>query len=148
MAQNKSRGNGWLLACGMAAVCLGAVPSFAAPPDEQVTVQDTPYTIHREVIEPSIGNMSKMTLRATSVSRGVTYSDLDLSRDSDVVILKSRAKKAAWDVCRQADHRAGSPLYRPVGVEPDCVANAKQQALADVNRLVAQSRAGRTVAAN
>ena len=41
----------------------------------------------------------------------MAYSDLDLSRDSDVILLKARAKAAAADVCREANRRAGSPLY-------------------------------------
>jgi UrcA family protein len=89
-----------------------------------------------------------MEVRQTSVSRGVSYSDLDLSKDSDVGILRDRAREAALDVCRQADRRAGSLINRPLNPSPNCVTTAKQQALADVNRIVANARATRTVAAN
>jgi UrcA family protein len=134
----------------LVAACCGAVESTqAAPgsPDEQVTVvQDTPYTVRQEVTER--GNMSKMEVRQTSVSRGVSYSDLDLSKDSDVAILKDRIRTAALDVCRQADRRAGSLINRPLWPAPDCVTSAKQQAKADVNRIVANARSARTVAAN
>ena len=132
-----------------AACCVAMTPALAAPaesPDEQVTVQhDGPYTVRHEVIER--GNMSKMELRETSVSKGVLYSDLDLSKDSDVEILKDRAREAARDVCRQADSRAESPLDRKIGVVPDCLTNAKRQAMADVNRIVEDARSGRAVAA-
>jgi UrcA family protein len=133
-----------------AAACCSAVEfAQAAPagaPGEQIIVQDAPYTVRQQVTER--GNMSKMEVRQTSVSTGVTYSDLDLSKDSDVAILKDRARQAARDVCRQADRRAISPFDRPLWPAPDCVSSAKQQAMADVNRIVANARVARTVAAN
>jgi UrcA family protein len=127
----------------------GVTGAEAAPPtDEQVTVQDTPYTIHREVTPRTIGNMSEMEIHKTTASRDVVYSDLDLSKDSDVAVLKDRARAAATDVCRQADRQADVPFSRPLIASPNCVATAKQQAMANVNRIVAEARAGRTVAAN
>jgi len=146
----KNRGNGWLLACGVA-LCFGTAPALAAPAgDEQVTVQDAaPYTVHRQMLDRPFGsNMSMMREEKTSASKGVTYSDLDLSRDSDVILLKARAKAAAVDVCREANRRAGSPLYLADERAPGCVADAQKQALANVNRIVADARAGRTVARN
>jgi UrcA family protein len=134
-----------MAACGAAMTSAQAAP--AASQDEQVTVQDTPYTVRQEEVGRTVSNMSQMKVRQTSVSRGVTYSDLDLSKDSDVAVLKDRAKNAAWDVCRQAERRPASPLDRHIGVEPDCVTNARRQAVADVNRIVADARAGRMVAA-
>ena len=150
MARNKSRGGEWLLACGVAALCLGAAPALAAPAaDEAVIVQDPPYTVHRQMLDPPFGsNMSMMREEKTTASRGVAYSDLDLSRDSDVIILRERAKMAAVDVCREANRHAGSPLYLPDERAPGCVANARKEALANVNRIVADARAGRTVARN
>lgn len=134
----------------LAAACCCAVQSAQAAsgsPDEQVTVvQDTPYTVRQQVTER--GNMSKMEVRQTSVSKGVSYSDLDLSKDSDVAILRDRAREAALDVCRQAERRAGSLINRPLDPSPNCVTTAKQQALGDVNRIVANARSTRTVAAN
>jgi UrcA family protein len=126
-----------------------AAPASSA--EEQVTVQtDGPYTVQRQVIPPATSRMSEMEIHKTSVSRGVTYSDLDLSKDSDVAILKDRAREAASDVCRQADRRgeAEAPASRPLMSSPSCVNTARQQAMANVNRIVADARAGRTVAAN
>lgn len=146
MANNRE--NGGLLACGLAALCLGTAPAFAAPAaDEQVIVQDAPYTVQQQMLDrPLDSNMSMVREQKTMVARGVTYSDLDLSRDSDVVLLKERAKAAALDVCREANRRAGSPLYLPDESAPGCAVKARQQALANVNRIVADARAGRTVA--
>jgi UrcA family protein len=109
-----------------------------------MTVEDTPYTVRQQVIER--GNISKMEVLETSASKAVTYSDLDLSKDADVAILKERARKAASDVCREADRHV-DPLYRRIRAEPDCVTSAKQQALANVNRIVADARADRALAA-
>ena len=146
----KNRGNGWLPACGVAALCFGLTPAFAASTaDEQVTVQDAPYTVQRQMLDRPFGsNMSMMREERTTASKGVSYSDLDLSRDSDVVILKERAKEAAQDVCREANRHAGSQLYLPDERAPGCVADARKQALANVNRIVADARAGRTLARN
>jgi UrcA family protein len=130
------------------ACCVAMTSALAAPagsPGEQLLVQDSPYTVRQDVIER--GNMSKMEVRQTSVSKGVNYSDLDLSKDSDVEILKDRARKEAQDVCREADRRAESPFDRRINNVPDCLTNARRQALADVNRIVADARTGRTLAA-
>jgi UrcA family protein len=131
-----------------AACCVAMTSALAAPvgsPSEQVTVQeDSPYTVRQQEIER---NASLMEVWQTSVSKGVTYSDLDLSKDSDVQILKDRARKAAQDVCREADRRAESPFDRRINYVPDCLASARRQALAQVNRIVADARTGQTVAA-
>jgi len=144
----KNRGNRSLLTCGAAALCFGVTPTLAAPAgDEQITVQDAPYTVQRQMLDrPFGGNMSIMREEKTTASKGVSYSDLDLSRDSDVVILKARAKEAALDVCREANRQAGSPLYLADERTPGCVRDAQKQALANVNRIVADARSGRTIA--
>ena len=148
MAPQQNGARKWLfIAAAWCATVTPALSASSGSPGEQVTVQDAPYTVREQVIEPSIGNMSKMELRQTSVSKNITYSDLDLSKEADVTILQDRARQAAWDVCHQAERRAEAALYRSVGVEPDCVTSARQQALADVNRIVADARAGRTSAA-
>jgi UrcA family protein len=131
------------------ALALALAPALAesvGSPGEHVTVQeDSPYTIRRQIIERR--NTSLMDVQQTTVSKGVTYSDLDLSKDWDVAILKDRAKKAASDVCRVADSRSDIPFSRPINLVPDCVTSARRQALADVDRIVADARTGRTFAA-
>jgi UrcA family protein len=132
-----------------AACCVAmtsALADSAGSPGEQVTVeQDSPYTVRHEVIRRD--NTSIMELRRTSVSKGVTYSDLNLSKDSDVEILKDRAREAARDVCREANRRPVSPFDRRINNIPDCVTIARRQALVDVNRIVADARTGQTLAA-
>ena len=146
----KNRGMGLPASCAAVALCFGLTPAIAASAvDEQVTVQDAPYTVQRQLLDRPFGsNISMMREEKTTASKRVSYSDLDLSRDSDVVILKERAKMAAQDVCREANRRAGSPLYLADERAPGCVADARKQALANVNRIVADARAGRTVARN
>jgi len=139
----------WLFITAVFSGAIAPVSAAAAAGsrDEQVTVQETPYTVRQQDIGHTIGNMSAMEVRQTSVSKAVTYSDLDLSKDADVAILKERARKAASDVCHEADRQAESPFYRRLNAVPDCFASADQQALANVNRIVADARAGRTFAA-
>jgi UrcA family protein len=150
----KNRGIRCLLACGVTALCFGLgfglAPALAAPADEQVSVQDdAPYTVQRRMLDGPFGSTSSMMREEkTSVSKGVAYSDLDLSRDPDVILLKARAKAAAVDVCREANRRAGSPLYLADERAPGCVADAQKQALANVNRIVADARSARTLARN
>ena len=145
----KNRGIVLLASCAVA-LCFGLAPAIAASTAaEEVTVQDAPYTVQRQMLDRPFGsNMSTMREEKTTASKGVAYSDLDLTRDSDVVILKARAKAAALDVCREANRHAGSPLYLADERAPGCVADARKQALANVNRIVADARSGRTVARN
>jgi len=111
-------GRGALLVC---ACLLSGVAAQAAPmPGEQVIVH-------------SRG-------QGMSVSREVSYADLDLTKPEDVERLKERTNRAAVQVCRELDHRNPWSMTDLFGAHMPCVRHAQQQALAQVPGIVVPSR--------
>ena len=95
----------------------------ARTPNQQFTV-DGPYTIQQN----TSSDVAKI-----SISRGVSYADLDLSNSADVDAFKGRVREAAWDVCKQIDSRypaSASDLN-------ECITTAAHDALQEVRVIVA-----------
>jgi len=119
----------------------------AASQEEQVTV-DGPYTVQTQVTKRAMqGRMEEETI---SVSQKVAYSDLDMSRQSDVDKLRDRVRTAAKDSCRELERRFPSAVYIPDRTRFECVRDATSQAMAQVDavasRSVAQANTGPAVA--
>ena len=110
----------------------------AAPQEEQVTV-DGPYTVQQHVTKRAMqGRMEEETI---SVSQKVGYSDLDMSRQSDVDKLRDRVRTAAKDSCRELERRFPSAVYIPDKTRFECVRDATSQAMAQVDTLASRSMA-------
>lgn len=111
----------------------GAGPAMAAAiPDEEVTVHDAPYTIHRQVFgRPMTGQTQTEEI---AITKGVSYADLDLSKEADVDILKERIREAAVDACRQLHRRYPGALNQSTGKQ-GCVQGATEQAMAQLDAL-------------
>lgn len=119
----------------------------AASQEEQVTV-DGPYTVQHQVTKRAMqGRMEEETI---SVSQQVGYSDLDMSRQSDVDRLRDRVRTAAKDSCRELERRFPSAVYIPDKTRFECVREATSQAMAQIDavasRSMAQANTGRAVA--
>jgi UrcA family protein len=64
-----------------------------------------------------------------SVTRTVSFADLDLSRDAGVAALYGRIRAAAWEVCGQPDSRQLQEYMR----SRRCAEQAIARALRDAN---------------
>ena len=73
-------------------------PAWAAPESERITV-DGPYTVRQEVTKRSMSG--EMGEQSFSVSQRVGYSDLDLTKQTDVEKLRERVKVTAKDTCKE-----------------------------------------------
>lgn len=73
-----------------------------------------------------------------SLSRRVSYADLDLALEADVVKLKDRIDAAAQDVCRELGQRY--PLIPQHGAR--CVHNAIKGAMAQAHTAIAAAENG------
>lgn len=110
----------------------------AASEEEQVTV-DGPYTVQHRVSKRAIqGRMEEETI---SVSQKVGYSDLDMSRQSDVDTLRDRVRTAAKDSCRELERRFPPSVYVPDQTRFECVRDATRQAMAEVDAAASRSMA-------
>jgi UrcA family protein len=110
-------------------------PAWAVPESEQITV-DGPYTVRQEVTKRAMsGAMGEQNL---SVSQNVDYSDLDLTKHTDVEKLRDRVRAAAKDTCRELDRRFPVSTYIPVTTR-SCARDAARNGLAKVGAITAQS---------
>ena len=115
-----------------------AAVAQAASQEEQVTVEG-PYTVQHHVTKRAIrGRMQEETI---SVSQKVGYSDLDMSRQSDVDKLRDRVRIAAKDSCRELERRFPSAVYIPDQTKFECVRDATDQAMAQVDAVASRSLA-------
>lgn len=117
-----------------------AQSTAAAPAEsamhEEVTVY-APYVVRRKVINPMMSKTSSTGLELVSVSRSVSFRDLDLSRPADVTTLENRVHQAAADACTEIDKRFPKTKFTPVPENQDCVGNAVSEAMITVKQLEA-----------
>jgi len=69
-----------------------------------------------------------------SLSRPVSYSDLDLTRDADYLELKSRVRDTAMDLCAELDARVPD-LRGDKSADRECVRSATRNAMRQVAEL-------------
>jgi UrcA family protein len=117
-------------------VTLTSTPAAAKAETEQVTVAG-PYTVTRQDIGRIAGTGGWEEKEKLSVSKQVSYSDLDLSKPTDVDVLKDRVKHAARDVCRELSRRFPATIYIPVDSD-NCVHDATKDGLTKVAELAGQ----------
>jgi UrcA family protein len=106
---------------------------------EMVTVY-APFVVRHK---PLSGPLSKSSrgLELVSVSRTVSFHDLDLGKPIDAETLENRVHRAAVDACAELDKRFPKSTYIPVPEKQDCVGNAVNQAMVSVKQLIASAGA-------
>src|ERR1051326_5270178 len=125
--------SGYIKALVMTCVCgtiAGlAIPAHAQPTapngQEQVTVEASPYIVQRSPISGAPPTPKRE--ERISISRSVSYADLDPSNPADVAELERRIKETAKDVCRRAT-RHYPPYYIHPKDERKCVRTATEEA--------------------
>ncbi len=95
-----------------------------------------PEVVRRRVGVGRFGN----PIEVVSLTRTVSYADLDLGKPQDAAELRRRIRATANEACRELDRRAPSNLL--LGPHPDvCVREATTQALVLAGRVIAAARA-------
>ena len=78
---------------------------------------------------------------AITMSRKVSYEDLDLKSDIGVTMLAARVRQAADDICRELADRYHRPVYVPVSEDKNCAKNAAASSMVEINAIVEAARA-------
>jgi UrcA family protein len=121
------------LLCGVGApITPAAAQGYSS--EENIIVQ-APYYKEDLGVQPG----SKMHTTLISVSRTVDFSDLDLRRNADINELALRVNDTARDACRELDKRFSPYVYVDAG-GTDCVKTATENAMARVDRIIADKR--------
>lgn len=79
-------------------------------------------------------------IEVVSVNRSVGFSDLDLSKASDVAVFRKRIHDAATEACRVLDQRYPKAVYIPVSPNQDCAANAVGNAMKIADQVIAAAK--------
>lgn len=135
----------WLMTAALACATAIGGPAMSQPAAEQPQARETvevfaPYVVRREAAKPPRG-MNREYLSVISVDRAVSFHDLDLKKAEDQATLESRVKQAATDACGQLEHRFPKSTYIPVPEHQDCVKNATDEAMIQVNALIMAANA-------
>lgn len=114
-----------------------ALPAFAqSQPSEKVTVF-APY-----VIKKVQTGRRRTPVTTVSVTRSVTYQDIDLTTEMGKIMLAGRVRQAAQDVCNELGRRFRGSIYLSLAEDRDCAKDAENEAMVQVDAVVAASRAG------
>jgi UrcA family protein len=100
-----------------------------APPSETVIVHPDYDTIEKRTVTGRVGGEVNPT--EYTVSRPVSFSDLDLSRGADYIELRERIRATARDLCLELDERVPQ-LRGDESADRECVRNATRDAMRDV----------------
>jgi UrcA family protein len=95
-----------------------------------------PHVVHRKVVgRSSIG----APIEVMSVSRSVSYADLDLTKTADAAELKKRISDAAKDACNYLFSRERGLTLPPVTSSRSCMKEATSEAMMLANEVIAAS---------
>lgn len=124
--------NYWKLAAPALVLIALTLPAFAQEASENVTVF-APY-----VVKKTSTGMTKNRVTTVTMSRQVSYSDLDLSTAEGKAALEVRVKETAANICKQLDRRYPGQSFDE---DKNCVQEAIDEAMVSV-RGVEKAAAG------
>lgn len=111
-----------------------AVAQPAGLPTEEITVY-APYIVQKASSGPIRAPVTTVTM-----SRHVSYKELDLKTESGVEALEARVRQAADEICQELDHRYPKTIYVPISQDKNCAKNAAENGLVQVKAVVAAVR--------
>ena len=126
----------------------GALVGALTIPTGSATAQTT-YTTREEIIvtppyvqhRPLGRSGTGIPIEELSLSRGVDYSDLNLSRWDDVQMLNDRIRDAAYRACGELNRQYPETLYPAYQSDDrDCVVRATNEGMAQARWAVANWR--------
>jgi UrcA family protein len=117
-------------ALGVALLCGGVQVARAQDAYESVIVRPSPYDYGRIETHQLLGHFGgEVNPTVLTIAQPVSYSDLDLSRDSDVDELRLRVRDTAADLCSQL---AAHDINDDKDANRECVSQAIRTAMAEL----------------
>ena len=123
--------------CGLLSANSPAVaqaPSSEAA--EEVTIR-APYVVRREPLARGGAPTGFSNPELISLSRGVSYADLDLSKAQGIAELETRVRTTARDVCQELNSRYPRTGGQYVYANTDCVKKATDDGMEAVRQIAA-----------
>jgi UrcA family protein len=129
---------------GSVAVLLGALSASNAvlaqgsgSANEQVTVT-APYITHDT--QTVVGPNNRGVYDTNTLTKEVSYSDLDLSKPSDADRFIQRINDTAKQSCAELKAKYPDPPHAPVGSDNDCVKTATDQTMIVATSLISRAQ--------
>jgi len=104
-------------------------------PRTEITVI-APYVVRHQVVGRETGGVH-LPIEVISVSRNVSYADLDLAKHSDAAELEKRISDTAKAACDELNSLYPNNLYPPVPSDQNCVKSARDQAMTVAKLVIA-----------
>lgn len=123
---------------GLAVLTNYAIAQGASPVSEQVIVV-APYITHETQATMS-GAGNKGVYDVHTLTKNVSYADLDLSRSSGANELVQRINDTAKESCDQLKAQFRDPPHAPVTTDQECIKTATGQAIEVANLLIDRAR--------
>jgi UrcA family protein len=122
------------IAAGMLASGQPAAAATSAPAAVQAITVVAPHVVRHKVggTGPFGGPVEVLSL-----SRGVSYADLDLTTKAGVVAFEKRIKDTAQKACDQIEAEYPSTLYIAVPANQNCVGTAVSEAMPLADAVIA-----------
>ena len=125
--------------CGFVSANSPAVAQGVSPPSEasEEVIIRAPYVVRREPLARGGAPSSFSNPELISLSRGVSYADLDLSKAQGVAELETRVRATARDVCQELNSRYPRTGGQYVYANTDCVKKATDDGMETVKQIAA-----------
>ncbi len=109
-------------------------PSAVPEPTQEIIVV-APEVVQRKTVGRATATGAP--IEVISISRRVSYADLNLSKHEDTDELKKRIAETAKAACKQLDTLYPEALYPPMPSEQNCVKTATDEAQAVAATIIA-----------
>lgn len=114
------------------ALVAAAISVAQAQPIETVTVT-APRIVHQTIVTGR-SSTTGAPIEETTISRVVSYADLDLAKAADADAFKARVEDAARDLCAELDK-----LYPLEPKDPSCARTSVARVMPRVNILISDA---------
>jgi len=124
------------IAFASAVLLLGglAIAQPESQPSEEVII----FAPH--VVQKSVTGSIRAPVMMVTISRNVSYHDLDLKTEADVTTLEGRVRQAAQDICHELDRQYPPTIYVPISKVKNCATDAANNGLMQVKAIVTAVR--------
>lgn len=119
------------------AMAQGISPDRQGIPNENVTVV-APYITHETQTNLGVGNRGVYDVN--SLTKEVSYSDLDLSKQADDDRFIQRINDTAKEACDELKAKYPDPPHAPVTDDKQCMKQATDQAMLIATSLISRSQ--------
>jgi UrcA family protein len=124
-------------------LALPAIAQPVTPPPQQPAVVQEITVIAPEVVRPTAGTarFAGSPIEVVSLSRVVSFADLDLSSPAGAATLRQRIRDTADKACAQLESEYPSNIYVPVPANQNCVRRATDTAMSLADQIIAAAGA-------